>query len=237
MLQCITIVSLGPGDPELITLKGLNRLREADYIFCPATVRPDGAMLSRAQEILVELGVSSSGICLFSVAMNENRRYATDDYADVARMIAEKYRAGYKVVLTAEGDAGFYSSSVYVSDILMAQGISVERIAGVPAFIACAASENIRISEQSEKTTVITHLASVDELITLIGEGCTLVLMKASRFESSVKEALMRVSDNVIFHYFENAGIAAKQFYTCRREKILARRFPYFSLLLIRIEN
>ena len=233
----ITIVSLGPGDSELITLKGLNSLREADYIFCPATVRSDGTMLSRAQEILAELGISSSGICLFPVAMNENRRYATDDYADVARMIAEKYRAGYKIVLTAEGDAGFYSSSAYVSDILKAQGISVERIAGVPAFIACAASENIRISEQDEETTVITYLASAEELITRIGEGRTLVLMKASRFESLVKEALKVAPDNAIFHYFENAGIASKQFYTCRRGEILTRRFPYFSLLLIRTED
>lgn len=237
MSHCITIVSLGPGDSELITLKGLNSLREADYIFCPATVRSDGTMLSRAQEILAELGISSSGICLFPVAMNENRRYATDDYADVARMIAEKYRAGYKIVLTAEGDAGFYSSSAYVSDILKAQGISVERIAGVPAFIACAASENIRISEQDEETTVITYLASAEELITRIGEGRTLVLMKASRFESLVKEALKVTPDNVIFHYFENTGIASKQFYTCRRGEILTRRFPYFSLLLIRTED
>ena len=48
----ICFVSLGPGDPELITLKGLKKLRQADIIYCPATISKSGQLLSRAARII-----------------------------------------------------------------------------------------------------------------------------------------------------------------------------------------
>ena len=48
----ICFVSLGPGDPELITLKGLKKLRQADIIYCPATISTSGQLLSRAARII-----------------------------------------------------------------------------------------------------------------------------------------------------------------------------------------
>ena len=51
----ICFVSLGPGDPELITLKGLKKLRQADIIYCPATISKSGQLLSRAARIIEEL--------------------------------------------------------------------------------------------------------------------------------------------------------------------------------------
>lgn len=234
MPNIVTIVSLGPGEPELITLKGLNCLRQADFVYCPATIMRNGTMVSRAQEILKALGITASVICPFPVSMSENRSAVMKDYDAVVRMIEEKYNAGYDIAITAEGDAGFYSSSAYISDMLIKKGIPVKRIAGIPAFIACAASENIRISEQKEETLVLTHLTSSEELVSRIEEGHTLVLMKASRFESIVKEALSLVPENVSFHYFENTGMPTKAYHTCRKEDILSRRFPYFSLLIIK---
>ena len=49
----ICFVSLGPGDPELITLKGLKKLRQADIIYCPATISKSGQLLSRAARITI----------------------------------------------------------------------------------------------------------------------------------------------------------------------------------------
>lgn len=238
MSNAVVIVSLGPGDPELITLKGLNRLRRADRIFCPATLASDGTIVSRTQKILNEAGIPETNIRLFPVAMDTDRYAAMYDYADVVRNIEKEYEAGHHVVITAEGDAGFYSSSSCISDVLTVRGIPIERIAGVPAFIACAASENIRISERDEEASIITRLSSAEELIVgYIKAGRTVVLMKVSRFEALVKEALQDAPDNVSFHYFENTGIPEKAYYTHRINDILSRRFPYFSLLIIRTER
>ena len=57
MNRTITFVSLGPGEPELITLKGLKTLQQADRIFCPATLTTSGKQTSRAAHILRALEI------------------------------------------------------------------------------------------------------------------------------------------------------------------------------------
>ena len=51
----VIFVSLGPGEPELITVKGLKALQTADCIFCPETLAKDGNRVSRAADILLQL--------------------------------------------------------------------------------------------------------------------------------------------------------------------------------------
>ena len=62
----IHFVSLGPGDPELITLKGLKTLQKADIIYCPATQGKHG-IISRATDILKAIEVDESLIIPFSI--------------------------------------------------------------------------------------------------------------------------------------------------------------------------
>ena len=233
MLDAVAVVSLGPGDPELITLRGLNTLNKADYIFCPATTLSGDVMISRSKDILSALNIDDTKIITFSVPMSENRIQSIENYNKVAGEVEEKYRAGYKVAVVAEGDAGFYSSSYYISEILDTKNIPVDRIAGVPAFIACAASHNICISKQKEEVDIVTHLLSKEELQGKIRKGRTVVLMKASQFEGIVKETLNAAPEDVTYHYFENSGLAGKEFYTNRKADICNRHFPYFSLLII----
>ena len=58
----ILFVSLGPGEPELITVKGLKALQAADCIFCPETQTRDGRTLSRAAGIMQQLDIPNSSI-------------------------------------------------------------------------------------------------------------------------------------------------------------------------------
>ena len=63
-------ISLGPGDPELITLKALKALNAVDVIFCPGTKSGEGRMKSRALDILRQLEVDETKIRLFQVPMS-----------------------------------------------------------------------------------------------------------------------------------------------------------------------
>ena len=65
----ICFVSLGPGDPELITLKGLKKLRQADIIYCPATISKSGQLLSRAARIIEGLEIEKSVVQFFTLPM------------------------------------------------------------------------------------------------------------------------------------------------------------------------
>ena len=59
----IQFVSLGPGEAELITLKGLKALQNADCIFCPETPVRDGHSLSRAADIMLRLDIPAHNRC------------------------------------------------------------------------------------------------------------------------------------------------------------------------------
>lgn len=234
MVDAVTFVSLGPGDPELITLKGLKALQDADIIFCPSTLLPDKKVSSRAKDILLQLGIEQIKINLFNVPMNKDRSLAKENYKDVSITIAEKYKSGQKIAVTAEGDAGFYSTIYYISENLQANNILIKRIAGVPAFIASGTLANIHIVKQEEELNIIPGVVTHQELDTRIQSGNSIVIMKASQCEHVIKEALSQF-ENATFHYFENVGIADKEFYTTNKTEIQNRKFPYFSLIIIQV--
>lgn len=225
-------VSLGPGDPELITLKAVRRLQKVEIIYCPAT-RSEGKTLSRAKDILDELGIDEHKIRLFPVPMNKDRTLAEKVYSAIASDIDKCYQTGQSVAFVAEGDAGFYSSVHYISDRLEGMGVSVEHIAGIPAFIACGALAGIHVVKQDERLSVFPSTTSAEEIMMEVEAGRSVVLMKLSQQKDTIKKTIEALPD-AQFHYFENVGIAQKEFYTNKREEIMQRSFPYFSLLIVK---
>ena len=110
----ICFVSLGPGEPELITLKGLKKLQQADIIYCPATMNKSGQPLSRAAHIIEELEIGESAIRLFTLPMSKDRTEARKAYDALYEKAVSAWHERKKVVIVAEGDAGFYSSIQYI---------------------------------------------------------------------------------------------------------------------------
>ena len=232
MFNSVMFVSLGPGEADLVTVKGLKLLQQADIVFCPSTITSEGKVLSRALNILSELGIDRSKIELFDVPMNKDRTKAIESYNNISGKIIEYFKKGIRIAVTAEGDAGFYSSIHYISDNLSQAAIPTKRIAGIPAFIACGSLANIHIAKQEEELLVIPGITTYNNLKKNIDNGRSVVIMKPSQCEDIIKEMLIGEKD-AVFHYFENAGVPSKEFYTTKKEEIRTRKFPYFSLLII----
>lgn len=228
----ITFVSLGPGDPELITLKALNSLQEADIILAPSTSGRNKRILSRSRDIMSSLKIEDEKIKLFNIPMNSNRTDALEDYRALVTQATEYYSKGLKVAIVAEGDSGFYSSCQYINEILIEMNISTKKVAGVPAFIACGAFANIHIAKQSEQVLIVPGKTDFDELAIHLTSRKTIVIMKPSLCEDIIKE-LAFIIDGRKYHYFENIGISEKEFYSSDKTEIKSRKFPYFSLLIM----
>ena len=113
----IHFVSLGPGDPELITLKALRTLREADYIYTPVPVSRKGRHASKAAEMMLSLGIREEQIQLYDLPMSKDRDGALEAYEIVAREACEKQKTepSARIAIVAEGDCGFSSVSVVSS--------------------------------------------------------------------------------------------------------------------------
>ena len=232
MNHSIQFISLGPGEPELITVKGLKALQAADCIFCPATTTPEGKQLSRAADILHSLEIPPHSLSLFELPMSKDRSKALAAYDKVYEVATGLHGKGQRVVIVAEGDAGFYSSIHYIYDKLQANGIPAECTAGIPAFIAAGAWAGLHIASQEERMIVIPGIATATELQTYLQQRIVVVIMKLSQCTDEV-HTCMQLHPEHTYHYFENVG-TQKAFYSCNTAELKEKRFPYFSLMIIR---
>lgn len=228
----ITFVSLGPGEADLITLKGLKALQSADCIYYPATISKDGVISSRALDIMSELDIDTQKGIPFHVPMSKDRSKAIASYANVAKEAELQYQMEQKVAIVAEGDAGFYSSVHYIFETLHQDGIPVERVAGVPAFIAAGALSGIHVVKLEEELNVVPGIISSNELSKKIKSGKVVVIMKVSLCADAIKECIASTPD-AVYHYFENVGVKGLEYYTTDIQDILNRKIPYFSLMII----
>lgn len=247
----IFFVSLGPGDPQLITLKAFETLKKSDIIFCPSTSQPAriigdthiaSSAKSRSYDILIALGLEPSKIHLFNIPMSKDRTAAMLAYTNVAKLIINHYRQSANISLVAEGDSGFYSSISYIWDYLCANKIPISRIAGVPAFIAAGACASVPIAAQDEQLLVIPGVISLESLESEIASGKSIVVMKLSQCENIIKQCIRLLTEReardasarkVQWHYFQDVG-TPDEYYTCNTANILQKVFPYFSIMIIR---
>ena len=235
MTHKITFTSLGPGDAELITIKGLRSLQSADAIFCPQTLTASGITVSRSKNIVHELGIDMSKVILYDLPMSNNRTATIEVYRSVANQAVELHAKGQKVVITSEGDSGFYSSSQYINEFIMELGVETVRISGVSAFIECSSLANIHAVNGENSLEVIPYAKSCGDIERKLETRKTLVFMKLSQSESTIREFISKYAEQYDFHYFENVGIEGNQYYSSSLSNILTHnKFPYYSILIIK---
>ena len=209
-------ISLGPGDPELITLKAWNTLNAVDVIFCPGTKSGEGQIKSRALDILRQLEIDETKIRLFQVPMSRDRQEALCAYDRVCEEVLELVRSGKSVGITAEGDACFYSSAHYMYEQLARAGASV----------------GLHLVKQQERLLVIPGDVVVEELLETIVAKRTLVIMKVPLGEAVLRPFIARHPE-LHYYYFEQVG-TGQEYYSSVREEILGHSFTYFSILVIK---
>lgn len=227
----IIFVSLGPGEAELITLKGLRALQQADIIFFPATRLDEKNHQSRAALIMNELNIESIKLTPFHVPMSKDRTQVLANYEEIANKSIALHNQGLKVVIVAEGDASFYSSTHYIFEQITKQGLPAFCIAGVPAFIASGSLAGIHIAKLEEPLLVLPKVQTEDELVQYLQQGKNVVIMKLSQSAQHVHSCLKNHPE-FSYHYFENVG-QETEFYSNNKNVIDQHTFPYFSLMII----
>ena len=226
----IAVLSLGPGDPELLTLKAVRTLREADIVVVPATQNDDGTMKSRAADIIGKW-CAADKMQLYSLPMKKQREAVRQVYDAICHDIIEWYHAGKRVVVAVEGDVSIYASIHYIFDLLQEKHIPVQQVPGIPSFIAAAASAGLSLISQNERLVVLPGDADIEVLRRLLTGRHVVVVMKLSQCQQVLKDFLLQYPAAVC-HYFENVG-TAEEYHTQEREAILSRQMPYFSLCVL----
>ncbi len=216
-------VSLGPGDPELITLKGLEKLRNADMILYPATDRAQSKSFSR--KVLDQLDINTEKQPLLIPMTGKDR---TLHYDRAWQQVKDEMQKGKHVAVVSEGDALFYSTFGYLLNRARQEGIHVDVVPGVPAFIAAGACGDMPVVDGQNGVEVMARPDSFEQLGRALEEPKTLVVMKMLVLDGWT--AFLKQCRRP-FIYVERLG-TPDQFVATTADEIENREIPYFSLII-----
>jgi precorrin-2/cobalt-factor-2 C20-methyltransferase len=170
-----TIIGVGPGDPELLTVRGLNALRACDLVVHPGPSDRRGFAFEVVEGYLTP-GQTVIGAAL---AMRRGPDDGTVGYGRVAALLAERARAGGRAAFLTEGDPMLYGSGSYVFAHLRtaAPDVPVEIVPGVSAVSAAAARLGWPVAGKDELVTICPatyHEHDVGPLLDRLGTTCWL---------------------------------------------------------------
>lgn len=222
----ITAVGLGPGDTELVTIKGYKALKKADVIYYPASSIKEDNITSFSLQILDDLDLTTP-VKAMHFPMKSAKRIQY--YQQAFNQIKKDYRAGMEIAIVSEGDVLFYSTFGYLLKYIQEDELSHSIIPGIPAFIATGTLGERPIIEGNGSTKIIACPDNFNEIKSILKDAGTLVIMKLSKIKNwdSFFEKL-----TVPFLYAERVG-TEKQFFTNNAKDLIGRRIPYFSILII----
>ncbi len=213
-------VGVGPGDPELLTLKAARMIEESDVIAAPKS----GAGKNVALEIA---GKYLEGKPVVEVEMPMIRdEKALQSYHEAAcDTLAELLDSGKTVAFLTLGDPGIYSTVMYLHRMLGARGYETGVIPGVPSFCAVAASLNEPLCERGQALHVIpASYPNLDRALAL--DGCK-VLMKSGKSMAAVREKLLGTRAKAV----ECATMPEERVYRSMEE--VPEKPSYFSVVVI----
>lgn len=171
-------VGVGPGDPELLTVKAARVLADAPVVFAPqAAGSADSLALSAARRYIDE---SRQRLIYASFVMG-----GTSDgvWAEAAERIARHLLDGADVAFLTQGDPMLYGSFMYVMQKVQAAHpqIPIEVVPGVTSITAAAAAAKLPLVSHGERLAVLPAMYGIDDLRAVLAAYDTVVLMKVNR--------------------------------------------------------
>ena len=170
-------VSVGPGDPELLTLQAVRLLRQCPVLAAPQTASGQMLALDIARRAL---GSELDGkiILPLQFAMSRDAAVLRASHETAASAVRPFLDAGQDVAMLNLGDVSIYATFGYLQEILQAQGYATAMAAGVPSFCAAAARLNQPLTGGMDAPLTIAPGSRSDEVLDAPG---TKVLMKTGR--------------------------------------------------------
>ena len=218
-------LGVGPGDPELLTLKALRLLREVPVVAYPAPEHGDSFARSivaawiegHQREIAVRFPMRPGPppIAVYDAA---------------AALLAAELDRGHDVALLCQGDPFFYGSFINVFTRLAGR-YRIEIVPGISSLTACAAAAALPLVSGDQSLGVISATLDEAELARRLGEADVAAIVKLGRHVAKVRRVLDRLGliDGAI--YIEHATLADQR--VAPLACIAPGEAPYFSMALV----
>jgi precorrin-2/cobalt-factor-2 C20-methyltransferase len=218
-------LGVGPGDPELLTLKALRLLREVQVIAYPAPEHGD----SFARAIVASwIGGHQQEIAIrFPMRPGPP---PVSIYDGAAAALAAELDRGRSVALLCQGDPFFYGSFINIFGRLAGR-YRIEIVAGVSSLTACAAAAGLPLVSRDETLSVIPATLDKDQIAVRLAAADVAVVVKLGRHIEKIRRVLDRIGllDSAI--YVEHATLPTQR--VAPLACINPDDAPYFSMALV----
>ncbi len=194
-------VGVGPGDPELLTLKAIRILQSVSVICVPrSSYDSDSFALSIVEGVI---GKAGQEIIPLVFPMSKDKEVTKKFWDESAIIIEGKLKAGMDVACISIGDPFFYSTFIYVFENLKERlkDLDVEIVPGITSINASSAATLLPLAKANERVAVLPATYEKEMLSDALKNYDTIVLMKVNRVFDEVLAVLeeMGLKDNAVF--------------------------------------
>ena len=202
-------IGVGPGDPELLTVKAVKAIQSADVIMCPASKedRPSIA-LSVVNSIIDES--KKQEIMKLIFPMTKDKDILEAHWKENSKIMAEKVLSGKNVVYLTVGDPYLYSTWIYMHREITQNhpDMKISVIPGIVSMFTFASKVGISIAEGAEKVSIIPSCYDLSSVKEIAKNSEVLVFLKDGRYFDQVIELLKESGfpDNSIFAIGQDLG-------------------------------
>lgn len=220
-------IGVGPGDPELLTLKAVRLIKECDVIAVPGKNKEETVAYKIVKQAVPEITEKE---CLeVDMPMTKDKEKLTQSHNAAFEKVSQVLDSGKSIAFLTLGDPCVYSTYIYVHKKIAQEGYDTEIVSGIPSFCAVSARLNQGLVERSEMLHVIPSSYGIEEGMKLSG---TRVLMKAGKKMEQVREQLKEM--NVQVSMVENCGMENEKIYQSVEE--IPKEAGYYSLIIVKEE-
>jgi precorrin-2/cobalt-factor-2 C20-methyltransferase len=228
-------ISVGPGDPELITLKGLRLLQKVPVVAFPAGIQAQPGI---AQQIVAQWLSPNQVQLALTFPYVQDMAVLEVAWQVAAQQVWQYLNRGQDVAFTCEGDVSFYSTFTYLAQTLqqLHPEALIISVPGVCSPMAAAAVLGLPLTIRQERLVVLPALYSVGELEAVLDWADVVVLMKVSSVYEQVWQVLQRRSLLENSWVVERATLPDMVIYADLGDRPTLK-LPYFSLLIVQVSD
>ncbi|GAA0180371.1 precorrin-2 C(20)-methyltransferase [Clostridium sediminicola] len=224
-------IGVGPGDPDLLTIKAVKTLNEVDIIICPEKKEAAGSF---AYDIAKKHIKEDAILLHLTFPMIYNEDELKIKWKENAEKIAEKIKKGKTLAFITLGDPTVYSTYMYLLPYLKELEVEVETIPGITSFCLLAGSMNLPIAEWEESFCIVPlRKGEDDKLSKALDDFDNVIVMKPSNNCRMVADELIKRGLQNNFVLISKVGTENQNVVT-DIDVIKNEKIPYLSTIIIK---
>ncbi len=223
-------IGVGPGDPELLTLKAIRILKNIDIVISPETKKGKGSIALDIAKDYLRDDIEKLNL-IFPMTYDE--KVLNEKWKENAEIINLKLEEGKNIAFLTLGDPMVFSTYMYLIPPLRKQGVDIETIPGITSFCAVASTVEVPLSAGEESLCILPLRRDCENLDEVLDSFDNIVVMKPSHDNKLLGEKLIERGYGDKFVLVSKCGTSEEEV-SYDIDRLKDKDVPYLSTVIIK---